>query len=66
MMGYTLDFTFPHADQAEAKNDDAPEELESFSLFSGGVSFAASLFLSSVMFGFPSGCSHLTYSVTDN
>ena len=66
MMGYTLDFTFPHADQAEAKKDDAPEELESFSLFSGGVLFETSLFLSSSMFGFPSGCSHLTYSVIDN
>ena len=59
-------FTFPHADQAEAKNDDAPEELEAFSLSAECFSLTASLFLSSSMFGFPSGCSHLTYSEIDN
>ena len=66
MIGNILGFTFPHADQAEAKNDEAPEELEPFSSFTGGFSLTTSLFLSSSMFGFPSGCSHLTYSETHN
>ena len=59
-------FTFPHADQAEAKNDEAPDELEAFSLSAEWFSVTASLFLSSSIFGFPSGCSHLTYWEMDN
>ena len=55
--------TFPHADQAEAKKDDAAGALDPLPLLGSGLSLMTSLFVSSSMVSLPSGgfgCSHFT------